>query len=65
MSDEKVFSSKTEVKSDNFKSIQKQFRPTPEEGRRLMRAFFSISDAKVREAIVRYAEEQLQLMRNG
>ncbi len=30
-----------------------------------MRAFFSISDAKVREAVIRYAEEQLQLARNG
>lgn len=65
MSDKKLFSSKNDVEFKNCHSIHRNFRPTPEEGRRLMRAFFSISDAKVREAVIRYAEEQLQLARNG
>ena len=65
MSDKKVFASKTEVKSENYGSIEKYSRPTPEEGRRLMHAFFSIRDAKVRESIIRHVEEQLRLERDG
>jgi hypothetical protein len=35
--------------------------PKPEEGLRLMRAFLYIKQAKVREAIIRYVEEQSKL----
>ena len=65
MSDKKVFVGKTNVESENYGGIEKYPRSTPEEGRRLMHAFFSIRDANVRESIIRYVEKQLQLAKDG
>lgn len=63
MSDKSVLSGRNAA--ENSDGIENDSRPTPDEGRRLMRAFFEIRNAEVREAIIQYAEEQLRLEKNG
>jgi hypothetical protein len=38
--------------------------PSPEDGLRLMHAFLAIKQVEVREAIIKYAEEQLRLQKD-
>ena len=43
------------------KGIENPSLPKPEEGLRLMHAFLEIKNAEVREAIIKYVEEQSRL----
>ena len=63
MSDNRVSSGRNAA--ENCDGIESDSRPTPEEGRRLVHAFFEIRNADVREAVIRYVEEQSRLAKDG
>jgi len=68
MSDKSALSTRTAKASalvQNCDGTVNASKPKPEEGRRLMHAFYEIRNAKVREAIIRYVEEQSRLVKDG